>query len=398
MAEPSYLACDNGKESPYVNQFFVEGKGKVTKDAMERAIQVAHEKNPGISLKLKGRWAWRYWALNPEHPIVIEYQGPWQGNDSSNKEMIDEPFNTRRDVLCTVILFNNIQNNGEINFKILFRIHHAICDGVGTLHWIKEVFRALREETLLGSRSDKNELDIIQQENYPPAETLLTESLPVFPISTRPEARGCHWIQVRWPGKDTKILAKLIFILKNIAEEQHGKGKTTFRIPADLRRYLSKEDKATAQLVNMSGLFDLRFDSDVSVNDIQNTIIKTMRNKQDLSVYPKKLSKLTPFLPTSVFLPKAEFLKDIHTKGICHITGTISYVGKANLTEYSCPGFQALGMYAIPMPLEDKSIYIGLFTDDAGIQAVLSAPNALSNIENTKALADRIARELESLN
>src|SRR5690606_1143608 len=108
-------------------------------------------------------------------------QGPWQGNDSHNKEMIDEPFNTREDVLSTVILFNNIQNNGEINFKILFRIHHAICDGVGTLHWIKEVFRALREETLLGSRSDKNELDIIQQENYPPAETLLTESLPVFP-------------------------------------------------------------------------------------------------------------------------------------------------------------------------------------------------------------------------
>jgi len=75
----------------------------------------------------------------------------------------------------------------------------------------------------------------------------------------------------------------------------------------------------------------------------------------------------------------------------------ISYVGKVNLQEYSCETFQACGVYGIPMPLEDKSLYIGLFTDENGMLAVLSVPNALSNVANTERLAEKIQSELQNL-
>jgi len=396
-AEYTYLGRDNGIESPFVNQFFVEGKGKLSKEQLKQAVHLAHQKNPAISLTLKGRWAWRYWAENKNPPEVFEYNGDWQGNNSNSSNVINVPFNPREDVLASVCLFSNIKSNDDIDFKILFRVHHALCDGAGTLHWIKEVFRALRNEIPEGSAYQLNELDIIQREDYPAAENLFIDSKPIFPSASHPDLRGCHWIKCRWQGKDSKILAKLIFILKELTEQEHGQCITTFRIPSDLRRYLSKEEKLTAQLSNLTGLFDLRIENGSDVDQIQHEIIKAMRAKKDISVYPKKLTSFTKYLPNYFFKPKEKFLTDMHAQGLCKITGMISYVGKPNLADYSCENFKANGVYAIPMPLEDKSVYIGLFTDEKGILAVLSVPNALSTMEQTQVLADEIEKRLALL-
>jgi hypothetical protein len=405
--EYSYLGRDTGQESPFVNQFFIEGCGTISKQQLENAVAIAHQNNPGISLTLKGRWAWRYWAKNPSPPQVLEYDGLWQGNNSDNKEVIDKAFNAREDILASITLFTNIKsepsldNNSisenNINFKILFRIHHAICDGLATLHWIEEIFRALRNEPNLGSNCRLNETDIIYREEYPIAENLKTESKPVFPRSIYPDTQGSHWIKYRWQTKDTKIVAKLIYILKEFANKEHSQGKTTFRIPADLRRYLSKEEKNIAQLSNLSGFFDIHVDDDATINEIQNLIIKSMREKKDLSVYPKKLVKFMKFLPNNIFMPNRDFLKNMHASGLCNITAMISYPGKANLPAYSCETFQAKGLYGIPMPLEDKSIYVGMVTDENGVLAVLCVPNALSNITNTEKLAEKVHNKLQSL-
>jgi hypothetical protein len=398
VVEPSYLGNDTKVASPYVNQFFVEGKGAISKAQVEDAVKKAQIANPGINLTLKGRWAWRYWALNESPPEVFEYDGAWQGNSSENAEVINQAFDARKDTLSSITLFSNIQNSSSgIDFKILFKIHHAVCDGMATLHWMHEVFRALRGEELLGSKTDKCELDIIKREQYPKSEQLLTESKPVFAKSANPEQRGCHWVKQSWNVKDTKIVGKLIYILKEIAEEEHGQGRTTFRIAADLRRYLSKEEKQQAYLTNLSSIFDLRFNSEVNISEIQNNIVKAMRAKQELSIYPKNLSGLTKFLPNSVFIANPDFLKNMHSEGLCNITGMISYPGRVDCKAYSCKGFEAKGTYGIPMPLEDKSIYIGFFSTAESLQPVFCAPNALSNIEKTVALAKRIENRLIEL-
>ena len=104
-AEFTFLGRDTETESPFVNQFFVEGKGNISKEQMQQAVSLATEKNPGISLQLKNHWAWRYWARNSNLPEVFEYSGPWQGNSSENTEVIDKPFNARTDILSTITLF-----------------------------------------------------------------------------------------------------------------------------------------------------------------------------------------------------------------------------------------------------------------------------------------------------
>lgn len=397
--EYSYLARDTGNESPFVNQFFVEGKGDISIEQMQGAVELAAQKNPGISLRLKGRWAWRYWEKNETPPLVLEYRGVWQANHSSGAEVIDAPLDARKDVLSSITLFKNITavDNSNVNFKILFRIHHAVCDGMGTLHWIKEVFRALRNEPLLGSQHQLSELDIIRREDYPKVEALAFQCNPVFPKSLHPEKTGCHWLRCHWEISDSKIIAKLIFSLKEICVEQHGAGKMVFRIPADLRRYLNKEEKQQAHLSNLSGVFDIQLDADDDVNEIQNRIIKALRNKQDLSVYPKHFISLTKFLPKTLFRPKVQAVKAMLEKGHCNITAMISAMMRQNLDEFSCASFNAYSVFAIPMPLEDKSIYIGLITNRNGLNLILSIPNALADEQQSLALAKRIENRLKNL-
>ncbi len=394
-AEFTYLGRDTSIESPFVNQFIVEGHGQVSKETLEQAVVEAAAYNPGICLQLKGRWMGRYWAKDERLPEILEYQGSWNGNSSLDADAINGVLNARTDVLSSITFFRD--HNTE-QFKLLFRIHHGICDGAGTLHWIREIFRALRKEELQGSIAKFSELDMINREDYPEADNLIANSKPVFPVSQDPDASGCHWIKYRWPVGDTKLLAKLIFVIKELTEEEHGEGiKSTFRIPSDLRRYLSREEKKQNHLSNMSGVFDLSFEQKMSVDDIHKAVIKAMRAKKDLSVYPKKLTRFTKLLPKSVFMPNPQFLRNMHERGECSITGMISYVGKVNLEDFSCVSFQAEGVYAIPMPLEDKSIYVGLFTDEQGALAVLSVPNALSDIPSTEAMAQVIGKKLKSL-
>jgi len=133
------------------------------------------------------------------------------------------------------------------------------------------------------------------------------------------------------------------------------------------------------------------------VDAIQSLIVKALRNKADLSVYPKKLTPLTRFLPKSVFQPNRRFLQNMHEQGLCNITGMISYPGKIDLEAFSTKGFQALGIYGLPIPLEDKSIFVGMFSDQYGNQATLTVPSALSTIEQTRALGKTIEQRLMDL-
>jgi|GEM_PF-1149888 len=413
--EFSYQARDTKAESPFINQFFVEGIGEITKTQLESAVAKAAGSNPGITLKWRGKWFWRYWEKDQKLPEIIEYKGAWQGQNSANFDSLSKPMDVRSDVLSTITIiklnpqhFNkknrlktHERQTTECNVILLFRIHHSICDGMGTLHWIQEVFRALRHENLSGSVSHINELTIVQREEYSPNEYDLQKSKPVFATSQNPEKTGCHWVKNRWEVSDTKIIPKLIFILKTIAEEQHKTNEkaatTKFRIPADLRHYLSKKEKQQNHLSNLSGIIDLSFTEKDNVNDIYKALIKAIRNKKDMSAFPKKILKYTKLLPKALLTPNPKFISAMHSQGVCNMTGMLTHIGKVSLEQYSYNTFEAQGIYGIPIPIEDKSIFIGVFSDGKAIYSVISAPNALSTIESTQKLANNIEKHLHDL-
>ena len=401
--EATHLAKDKLPDGQFVNQFFIEGhfvngQTHFNKQDWENAVRKASEANPAINSQLRGRWGFRYWKNTGKIPEVLCYEGSWDGCSSTHFENIAPFINPRRDSNASIVLINQLASD-ETPAKalILFRIHHGLCDGAATAHWIQEVFRALRGETLAGSISTLNEYDIVKRVDYPKPEVFRGRCLPVFPKSSQAEKQACHWIKYHWDQSEKRIVAKLLWILRKVAVEQHGEGRTVFRLSADLRHYLNAEELQNVQFSNLSGIFDIDVKADDSVKRIQFKIIKALRNKQDLSVYPKRMLPLTRWVPGSIFNIKAKDAEKMHARGLCNITGMIGYANHIDLDAISFDGFSASGAFAIPMPIQDKSVFMGVASSPKGIDVIISAPNALSNTEHAFALAERIEQELEKL-
>ena len=402
-AEATHLAKDKIPNGQFVNQFFIEGVFNNSLPSFDQAqwqqaVEKAALANPAICLQLKGFWGFRYWKQVKIVPQVINFEGKWDGLSSQGFETVAPFINPKTDNNASITLINKAKGaDGQSKAIVLFRIHHGVCDGAATAHWIQEVFRALRHEPLHGSVSTINELDIVNRTDYPLPSVFRGRCLPLFPKSTQTELSSCHWVKAHWDQNEQRIVAKILFALREIAEELHGDGRTVFRLTSDLRHYLTDEELATPQISNLSGIFDIEVMKGESVKRIQFNIIKALRNKNDLSVYPKKMLRLTPWLPGRIFNLQPKGAKDLHERGVCNLTAMIGYANHINLNAVSFDGFKALGAFAIPMATEDKSIFMGVASSPNGIDVIISAPNALSNIKTTQTLANKINEKLSKL-
>lgn len=408
-AEATHLAKDLVPNGQFVNQFFIEGYFNDTVTELnvqqwQKAVDLAAQANPSICLGLGGYWGFRYWKRVQQTPKVLYVESAWNGSSSEHFNTLAPFINPRTDNTASIILIKPVSKNNEVSSTskhkifILFRIHHGICDGAATAHWIQEVFRALRGEILLGSVSTLNELAIVKRTSYPKPSVFRGRCLPMFPVSSTPHVKGCHWIKTNWQHNEQRIVAKLLFVLRKIALEQHGQGRTVFRLTSDLRHYLTEQEKQTVQFSNLSGIFDLEVKDTDSVKSIQFSIIKALRKHNDLSVYPKRMLALVPWLPSSMLNIKPKGEENLHQRGICNITAMIGYANHIDLNAVSYQDFTAQHAYAIPMAIPDKSIFMSIASSPNGIAVIISAPNALSTINNSFALSQRIDTELAKLN
>lgn len=409
--ETTYLATDTHESSPFVNQFLLEGRGSIDPVDFQKAVDEACIQNPGIKVKLKGRWGWRYWDTQAEPPRVSFFESDWQLENSFNANLcpipLSEPINVRDAVNSSISLVKlntpvtSSSTSNDVNFKILIRVHHGICDAMGMMHFMREIFSALRGESLVGAKGSKSELDIVNSTEYPPVEVFRGNCTSVrTPIPSKgqdpSDTEGCEWVKFRWQGSSNKLLPQLIFIVNNIVREQTKEQRVVFRISSDLRRYLTKEEKEKIHISNLSGAFDLEFKENDSVESIHKSIIRSMRKKLDISVYPKNI-KYGPWLPKFLFKPNKKIVAGMHQRSSYGLTGMIGHLGKINTERYSCASFTASGYYAIPIPLDDRSVYMGIFPDEKATNFILSMPRVLADLEGMKSLIDEVKRRLDQL-
>lgn len=386
--EMTYLSSDTATYSPLVNQFFTEGHGELNLDHWKEAVELASLSNPGVRLQMKGVWGWRYWDDKGPLPLVKKIESDWDGMCSEGAPYIGNPIDIKRSPLSEVILID-----GPIQ-RVLFRTHHAITDGKGTLHWMAEIYRALRGEKLQGSEGKAYDWEIAQKTEYPERTIIEGGCIPITPNSKNPELRDCRWVRMFWKGNYSKIVPKIILAVCRIAWREHGDGKILFRIPSDLRRYLEKNAPFT--MANAIGAIDLEITPSSTLNSIQADIIKAMRNKSDLSVFTDK-AKLAYWLPGSMFKYSAQSLTKVHSEGKYRMTGTISSLGNLDPKDFSYSKFTSRRTYGVPIPYENRPIFIGFSINPDGLLASISMPKALANTEELKDLANQIKKELDSM-
>lgn len=388
--EFSYIASDLPDTSPMVNQFFVHGAGHIDRQQLQDALIKAAEVNPGMRTRLKGFWGWRYWDDAGPLPVLEEIDAPdWDGMSSENCPRLGEVIDPRKDALCQVSL---IHAAGDV--FLLFRTHHAISDGRGTVHFMHDVFRILRGEAPMGSTSKITEWDIALREERPPRPVVEGGCLPVLKCEKHPGERGCRWQRFYWDGDQNRFTAKLIFTLGQLARENHGDGKVLFRIPADLRRYM-KEDEGFS-VANCTGALDLEITAETTMNQIRSSIVKAMRQKEDLSPF-KEDQKIAKWLPGAMFRQSDESLNKLHAEGRYRMTGVISYMGDVGEELFRCPDFTPKSLFGAPIALENRPIFVGASTHGNVTSIFVGAPKALASQQDLQAFCAVLAERLHAL-
>lgn len=388
--EFSYIGMDQPPTSIMVNQFLSQGTGTIDKDKLTDALRQAADANPGIKLRLKGFWGWRYWDDQGAYPVVEEIDAPdWDGMSSEHCPRLGQYIDVRKDPLCQASIIYAKQD-----VYLLFRTHHAITDGRGTVHFLMDAFRIMRGEKPVGSASKLTEWDIAMREERPPRPVVEGDCLRVTKFPVQAELRGCRWQRFVWNGDKNKLAAKILYGLAQMAWENNGDGKVIFRLPADLRRYIKDVEGFT--VANCSGALDLELKPDTGMNQIRSQIVKSMRQKEDLSPFHEN-HKYGRWVPSSMFRAKPEVLKKRHTDGRYRMTGTVSYLGDVDLSPFTLDTYQPITLFGVPIAFESNPMFVGAASQGSDTGIVVGIPKALADQTQLQQFCEALGEKLHSL-
>ena len=387
--EFSYIATDTPEKSPLVNQFFVTGEGSIDPQKLQGALNEAAQINPAFRFRLRGFWGWRYWDDEGPSPLVKEVNAPdWDSSSSYQAPCLGDPINPRKDPVCLVCIIH--AKNG---YHVLFRTHHAVSDGRGTVHFIQDVFRILRGEQPIGSHSKITEWDVAQSNERPARPITEGDCIPLVKGSLDPDRLGYQWIRFSWQGSTNKFAAKLLSATSSLGREMYGDGKVIVRIPADLRRYIEPDETFTT--ANCSGAIDLEIEPDLPVNKLQSKIIRAMRNKEDLSPFLDN-HKYARWVPRAMMLQHPKNLRQNHVDQRYRMSGIISYLGEVDNSLFQCEGFKPTSQFGIPIPFENRSLFVGAAENDGSVDIIVGCPKALLTEAEIKSYSEKLAERLNS--
>jgi len=216
-AEYVMLADSKPDYVPHINTFFVEGEGQLNLSDWKAAVEKVAHANPGCRLKLKRKGLMHYWDDEGEFPKVEKVDSDWDGTSSVNAWFMGKPIDPRTDPTCEVILLNGTKP------RILVRTHHAVTDGIGTFHFIEEIFRALRGEPLMPALDTRDAWDIAMAEPRPEKfKPLVGGCPPLVPQAIEPNKLRGRWVKLSYPCSRSKMVEKMALAVANLARQTHS--------------------------------------------------------------------------------------------------------------------------------------------------------------------------------
>jgi hypothetical protein len=270
----------------------VRGHGALSVDTLRSAVEKAAQANPGSRVRLRGVLGFSRWVDSGIAPEVQEVRDSvWDGHSERDAAFLEERF----DALAGGPICRLLYVRGS-PAHIVFRALHAAVDGRSLLHWISEVFRALRGEPLLGSPCTYVEWDIMRKfQDRVDRRALDAPStepgLPVIPCSAVRSTRLRYtWRTVVIPGNIPNVLSKFAIFLAQYARRR-AQGRVCFTVPVDLRT-LREE---VLSLGNLTGYLSIPIEPGDGTRDFSRQLSLRVRNYIDC--YRPDILKKLPWVP-----------------------------------------------------------------------------------------------------
>ena len=368
--------------SPFVNQMIVEGDG-VPEANWQSVIENAAAMAPMLRARLHGHlWRSRWIADGPLPTVEIIADSTWDGNGPAGAPFLDRTLDLRTGPACGVVVVPGDPT------RIIFRTHHALSDGRGTVLLAERFFAALRGDTIpntpLGPENDYN---LVTTHNLP------TEKIP--PSQSRaPQGDADHdqltttWFRVRIAGRASKLVPRLIVALAGIDPTPPDQPFWVI-VPADMRRF--EPDNISS--ANMTGMIRIPAHDLIKLPDpigaISDHIRESLRSGADAGIVRK--AQFARFLPIRfmAFLAKLDARRALR-QGRYGSSAIVSNVGMMDLTALTAPGFSPRHVYWVPPGNPGLPAFVGISGDPDGVEVTAMVPTALASAERNRILIESI--------
>lgn len=371
---------------PLVIQHVFDGEGRLDREQWQRAVAVASEANPGTRLILKGHLGWSRWVDSGTALRVREVDGSsWNGLGPDNATFLQEPLPYREGPTCEVVLIQ-----GPVP-RVIFRSHHAVCDGRGTLFWAEDVFRALRGESVIGSTSSVTDMEICKsfQNHYRtpfPAEHVAPTGRP------NSNDTGATWRRCSLKGKIPNLLARCARLAAEEAWRQ-SEGIVRFGIPVDLRH----RRPGLRSTANLSFALYTEVKKDTTPDDIARDIAMQIGRGDECRL--TKGDERLENIPLCMMKRMAvRIIHNRHRRGLYSLSGILSNLGRVDLNRFSGGGFTARAFWNAPPAVEYYPFFLVMTGYEGCSDLSLSMPKVLAGEGRIEDTLRRIAQGLEGTN
>lgn len=369
---------------PLCNQMVLEGAGEIDMAKWKAAVKIASEKNPGSRFILKGFLKSCRWVDSGITPRIREVDGKnWDGQGSEGAPFLFFPLDPFKGPSCEVMIIRGDP------LRIVFRTHHGVMDGRGTLTWVEDVFNALNDRPILGSVTSVVEDDLM---NVSPAvqKPISQNFIPVSGCPDR-EGKGFVWRRRRVIGRFTKLLPQLV---KLVAKEawRNGNGLVRIGIPVDLR----PRRKGLRSTNNLTSVFLIPIKPEMTVDDISAEIFRRIEKKND-GAYTWE-DKLIQYLPLSfIKLVIEREVQRNNRKCRYRHTAFISNLGRLSLDSFTGGGFHPETFFFIPPIVGSLPFVMTINGSGDHVEFVATMPEVFGNGCRIEETLQRIVSSIEAV-
>ncbi|REH40315.1 hypothetical protein DFR26_0515 [Paraperlucidibaca baekdonensis] len=371
-------------ESPRMVFFILRGSlkrgtdGGSDRELLTQAIARVAAVNPVLRLRWHGYLGRSRWLSDGPLPRlrVLEHC-LWDGLSSDGAECLDAPLSLRDGPCAEFIWAPQRAGRG----LLILRSFHAVMDGLGGMHLLHELFRALRGEALLGDNAAFSDADLmrataIQPTPQQPYDTCaLTEPAP-------DALTGDDWCRLRFGPLQPRLLSQVAQALAEFAH-QFSEVPVRIAVPVDLRKHVP----GLVTSANFANMLFVRLDKGASAADFDTQLREQLRARRELA-YPAIYTVLR-WLPLRWFdFLLGRRLRNFATRKPVE-TAVISNMGPVDLSAFDACFFAADDFCISPMP---GNAFVVLYALNGQINMVINLPRLLSSDGRQAALVSFLTK------
>lgn len=365
--EKVYIAIDQ-LSPPFANQFVLEGTGSIDHKQLLNAVEIASQANPGSRLVLRGRLGWSRWVDSGITPRVRLLNGEnWSGHDPEGADFLLEPLPVRSGPTCEVILLSGDP------IRVIFRTHHGVMDGRGTLLWVDDIFRVLNGNAPLGSTLGLTDTQLAKSLKAG-TEKNLRRVCPAPTGLFEGNEEGSTWRRIQIKGKHSMLLPKVALFIAQQARRSPS-DNIVISIPVDMRQHAAVRENNTG---NLTGTIKITIAEHTTPEEITQQIQAKLEQREFAALNPG--ISIAPHLPLMLLVAGIQqAAKQMRQDSLFYDSAILSNLGKLNLQPYETKDFKPSGGVFIPLGTDASPLFMGLFGNEGGVEVTAKMPKGFAS-------------------